>query len=106
VGYLVDADPEFGVDMPDADFGVPPRHDVRVDTDTNRNAGVALSELLQDLDIVDVDPYALSHGLTDLAQAYAVGRKQDIVRVEARQQTQFHFLDGYSIQPAVSALHA
>jgi hypothetical protein len=72
--------------------------DMGVHPDADRSAGMEVPVLLQDGDIVDVDAHALLAGQLIFLQADAVGGVKDIVRGEAGQKSQFHFLNGNTVQ--------
>jgi hypothetical protein len=77
---------------------------MRVETNTDGHAGVAITELLEDRDIIDVNPDALLHCFGDFFEAHAVGGIENIVGVEPGHQSQFYFLyrDGIEAAPQLT----
>ena len=61
---------------------------------------MAGTELLQDLDVVDVNPYAFGHGLGNLVKAHAIGREENVVRIKTGQQAHLNFLDRNRVKAA------
>ena len=75
--------------------------------DANENGiGVTMlgPELFQDGDIVDIDMDTQGHGRFDLSQVHAVGREQDLLRGEARFDTQLHLVDAHTVQSGAKAI--
>ena len=97
---LVNADAKFGVNMAHADFFIAPRHQMRIDAQTNRHVFMIQAPVFQHGNSVNVDFYPQRNSLVKFINPGKIGGVQNVLRRITGQNTQTHLLNGYTIQPS------
>jgi hypothetical protein len=94
VAQLVDADPEFAVDVSRGNFCIATCKDVRVDADTYRHAvAIDVTKLFKDADVVNVYVHAILNGALDLLNTHTVWGINDLFRPETCAQPDLYLFN-------------